>query len=361
VRTKQKAGEFIGAFASYGYRKSLADKNRLIVDAYAAEVVRRIFKLYIQGCGKLRIAAILNEEGIVCPSEYKKINGENYRNARRLNSTSYWTYSTINRILQNEMYIGNMVQGRKHQQMRSRARTAERGEWIVVQGTHEAIIDIDTWEKTQELLKRRTRNVDLHRNTAVLAGFLKCGDCGRALVKKACQPEHNGKKGASGVSYYCGTYVRSGRQYCTPHKIRYETLESIILDDIKIVLQSMDNLKELAAEGKTGSAAAPDGREADKMKMQAELEKVRNLKKAIYEDYREELISKEEFICYRQDYCKREELLQKQLVCIGEKMNRIEADVLDNVWIQHLLQYGEMEKLDRAVAVEMLHEIKVYE
>lgn len=361
VRTKQKAGEFIGAFASYGYRKSPADKNRLIVDAYAAEVIRRIFKLYIQGCGKLRIAAILNEEGIVCPSEYKKINGENYRNARRLNSTSYWTYSTINRILQNEMYIGNMVQGRKHQQMRSRARTAERGEWIVVQGTHEAIVDIDTWEKTQELLKRRTRNVDLHRNTAVLAGFLKCGDCGRALVKKACQSEHNGKKGASGVSYYCGTYVRSGRQYCTPHKIGSETLESIILDDLKIVLQSMDNLKELAAEGKTGSATAPDGREADKMKMQAELEKVRNLKKAIYEDYREELISKEEFICYRQDYCKREELLQKQLVCIGEKMNRIEADALDNVWIQHLLQYGEMEKLDRAVAVEMLHEIKVYE
>lgn len=367
VRTKQKAGEFIGAFASYGYRKAPADKNRLVVDVYAAEVVRRIFELYIRGCGKLRIAAILNGEGIVCPSEYKKINGENYRNAHRLDSTSYWTYSTINRILQNEMYIGNMVQGRKHQQMRSRARTADRGEWIVVQGTHEAIIDKDTWEKTQELLKRRTRNVDLQKSTAVFAGFLKCGDCGRALVKKAYAAEHNGKKNVSGITYYCGTYVRSGRQYCTPHKIGYETLEKIILDDLRVMLQSMDNLEELAAEGRADSMTmpsgmtAPDSRENGRIAIRTELEKVRKLKKAIYEDYREELISKEEFVSYRQDYAKREEMLEKELACMEEKRGAMETGVLDNAWLQHLLQYREVEKLDRAAAVEMLHEIKVYE
>lgn len=361
VRTKQKAGEFIGAFASYGYRKASADKNRLVVDAYAAEIVRRIFELYIRGCGKLRIAAILNEEGIVCPSEYKKINGENYRNARRLNSTSYWTYSTINRILQNEMYIGNMVQGRKHQQMRSRARTAERSEWIVVEGTHEAIIDKDTWEKTQELLKRRTRNINLQRNTAVFAGFLKCGDCGRALVKKTYASEHNGKKSESGTNYYCGTYVRSGRQYCTPHKIGHEVLENIILDDLKVMLQSMDNLKELAAGGMAGSMAVPDSREAAEITIQAELEKIRKLKKAVYEDYREELISKEEFVSYRQDYAQKEELLVKQLSCVEKKNGSAEENVFDTAWFQRLLEYREVEKLDRAVVVEMLHEIKVYE
>lgn len=360
-RTKQKAGEFIGAFASYGYRKSSADKNKLVVDAYAAEVVKRIFRLYIQGCGKLRIASILNEEGIVCPSEYKKMNGENYRNAYRLNSTSYWTYSTINRILQNEMYAGNMVQGRKHQQMRSRARAAERGEWIVVRGTHEAIIDKDTWEKTQELLKRRARSVDLHESRAVLAGFLKCGDCGRALVKKAYAKERSGKGNASGISYYCGTYVRSGRQYCTPHKIGYETLENIILGDLKVILQSRENLRELIEEGKTGGIAISDGGETEKIKRQAELEKIRKLKKALYEDYREELISKEEFVNYRQDYTKREELLEKQLICLSKKAEGEANNVSKGEWVQHLLTYREAERLDRATAVEMLHEIKVYE
>ena len=366
VRTKQKAGEFIGAFASYGYRKSPTDKNKLVVDIYAAKVVRRIFRLYIQGCGKLRIASILNEEGIVCPSEYKKINGDNYKNAYRPDGTSYWTYSTINRILQNEMYVGNMVQGRKHQQMRSRARAAERGEWIVVQGTHEAIIDKDTWEKTQELLKRRTRNVDLHGSTAVLAGFLKCGDCGRALVKKAYAAERSGKGNTSKISYYCGTYVRSGRQYCTPHKIGYETLENIILGDLKVMLQSRENLKELIegakTEGvKTGGAAAPDGKEAEKTTRQAELEKIKKLKKTLYEDYREELISKEEFVSYRQDYTKKEEQLKKQLLCLSKEVKRKVDNVSESAWVQHLRTYREAERLDRATAVEMLHEIKVYE
>lgn len=127
---------------------------------------------------------MLNAEGILCPSEYKKVNGENYRNSNRLESTSYWTYSTINRILSNEMYVGNMVQGKTQRKMHSRAKLIERQEWIVVPNTHEAIIDIDTWNKAQKLLKRRTRNLDLQSNISIFAGFLKCGDCGRALTKK---------------------------------------------------------------------------------------------------------------------------------------------------------------------------------
>ena len=71
-----------------------------------------------QGIGKQSIAKILNAEGILCPSEYKKLNGENYKNCNRLEKTSYWTYSTIKVMLQNELYIGNMVQGKKHQRNR---------------------------------------------------------------------------------------------------------------------------------------------------------------------------------------------------------------------------------------------------
>ena len=157
MQAKQKAGEFIGAFASYGYRKSPVDKNKLVVDEYAAGIVRRIFQLYVSGYGKIRIAGILNDEGIVCPSEYKKLNGENYRNSNRLNQTSYWTYSTINKILQNEMYCGNMVQHRTCQQMHRKTRLQDKEDWIVIQGTHEAIIDGETWNTAQKLLKRLTR------------------------------------------------------------------------------------------------------------------------------------------------------------------------------------------------------------
>lgn len=358
METKQKAGEFIGAFASYGYRKSPADKNKLVIDEYAAGIVRRIFSMYISGQGKNSIALELNREGIVCPSEYKKINGEHYRNSNRLESTSYWTYSTINRILQNEMYIGNMVQGKKSQRMRGKPKAKDKKDWIVVAHTHEAIIDENTWKKAQILLKHRTRELDLNRNRSVFAGFLKCADCGRALVKK----ESTGKKKENTINYYCGTYVRSGRQFCKPHAISQSALEKIVLGDLEIMIQSVDNLQEMikAQENKTDTAGKVS--EHEKLYLSRELEKVHNIGKSLYEDYREELISREEFIAYRQDYRKKEELLTKQLASLAEKQKEaICTDIFEIPWIKGLLELGTVDNLDRDVVVEMIHEIRVYE
>ena len=348
MRTKQKAGEFIGAFTSYGYKKSPTDKNKLVIDEYAAGVVRRIFRMYVSGCGKNSIAVTLNKEGIVCPSEYKKLSGENYRNSHRLESTSYWTYSTINRLLQNEMYLGNMVQGTKTQHMRGKQRATDKEDWIIVKGTHEAIIDEDTWKKAQDLLKRRTRGLDLNNNMTIFAGYLKCGDCGRSLVRK-------------NNNYFCGTYVRSGRQYCTPHPIPHLLLEKIILDDLKMIIQSVDDFQEIVRETFQAQGAVRHVADNEKNRMNTELEKVRRQKKAIYEDYREELISKEEFVTYRQDYLKKEEQLEKQLKCL-EEQPELKADfsIFEIPWINCLVAHHSVEKLDRGIVVEMLREIKVY-
>lgn len=357
IKTKQMAGEFIGAFASYGYKKSPADKNKLIIDEYAAGIVRKIFKLYIAGNGKVRIASILNEEGIVCPSEYKKINGDNYKNSNRLESTSYWTYSTINRILQNEMYIGNMVQGRQSQKMRGKPKAKDKQDWIVVKGTHEAIIDEETWNKVQDLLKRRTRNPDLNNNMSIFAGFLKCGDCGRSLVKKVWSSGY----GENSINYYCGTYVRSGRQYCTPHSISHLILEKIILEDLKSIMQSIDNIYEIIEQNLATAVSVKQVYDSERSRLNAELEKVRKLKKAVYEDYRSELLSQDEFISYHQDYLKKETLLEKQLENIDTQQDEVIPDILENPWIKHLLQHKAIEKLDRNIVVEMIHEIKIYE
>lgn len=350
ITAKQKSGDFIGAFASYGYRKSPVDKNKLVIDPPAADVVRKIFTLYLEGCGKVRIAAILNNKGIPCPSEYKKLNGEHYRNSNRLESTSYWTYSTINRILHNEMYLGNMVQGKKSQQMRKKAKRKKQSDWMIVPGTHEAIIDQSTWEKVQDLLHRKTRNLDFNSEQNIYAGFLKCGDCGRALVKK-------------GTNYYCGTYVRSGRQYCSPHRISRQALENILSQDLRTVIQSMDNLKDIVITQKSTDAATPGKYDLknEKEKLQTELDKLRKLQKKVYEDYLENIISKEECVTYRQNYAQKEELLSKQLICLNQNTDTQTMDILEIPWIKHLLEFGEVEKLDRDIIVTMLHEIRVYE
>lgn len=275
MHSKQKAGEFIGAFPSYGYKKSVFDKNKLVVDEYAAEVVRRIFSLYIAGTGKIRIASILNEEGIACPSEYKRLNGENYRNSKQLASTTYWTYSTIHRILENQIYIGDMVQGKTVRRMRGRARTVDKEEWIIKEGTHEPIIDEMTWNKTQYLLGKRTRELDLNSNVSIFAGFLKCGDCGRAMTKKYAKSG----TGGNNVNYYCGSYVRSGRQFCSPHHIRHQVLEDIVLNDLKMVVQSIENLSELVQKQTITKNRITKNFIEDKKLLETELEKVQNQKK----------------------------------------------------------------------------------
>ena len=358
VKSKQKAGEFIGAFTSYGYKKSPVDKNKLVIDDYAADVVRRIFSLYIQGYGKQRIAKLLNAEGILCPAEYKKVNGENYKNCNRLESTTYWSYSTINSILHREMYVGNMVQGTKHQRMRSKQKKMPKEEWIIVENTHEPIIDKATWEKAQSLLQKRTRELDLETNKNIFAGFVKCGDCGRAMTKNMWRRADGSKT----YSLYCGTYKRNGKQYCTPHTLPMAVLEDIVLGDLKAIVDSVDNLKELVQSQSFTASKVKRIADTELSKIKAELERVKRLKKYIYEDYREELISKEEFLSYREDYLKKEELYSKQIEALEEKKkDNVTEDVFETPWLKRLLELKDIETLDRDIVVEMISEIKVYE
>lgn len=347
LRAKQEAGEFIGAFASYGYQKASGDKNRLVVDDYAAAVVRRIFELYLKGCGKQSIADILNGEGIVCPSEYKRLGGANYRNSNRLENTSYWTYSTVNRILHNEMYAGNMVQGKKSQRMRGKARVNGCDEWIVVEGTHDAIVTAEIWEKTQELLQRRTRQPDFRTHANIFAGLVKCGDCGRAMVKKD-------------NDYYCGTYVRCGKRYCTPHKVSGDVFEAVVRADLRVILENTNDLEQLVTEqGARGSERRKD--EFERQRIEAERKKLQKRKKELYEDYKENLISREEFAAYRQDYVKKETLLFMQMKAVQEREMADETEVFRIPWIRRLLETKDVERLDRETVIEMIREIRIYE
>lgn len=219
----------------------------------------------------------------MCPAEYKKVNGENYKNCNRLESTTYWSYSTINSILHREMYVGNMVQGTKHQRMRSKQKKMPKEKWIIVENTHEPIIDKETWEKAQSLLQKRTRELDLETNKNIFAGFVKCGDCGRAMTKNMWRRADGSKT----YSLYCGTYKRNGKQYCTPHTLPMAVLKDIVLGDLKAIVDSVDNLKELVQSQSFTASKVKRIADTELSKIKAELERVKRLKKSIYEDYRE--------------------------------------------------------------------------
>lgn len=350
-RTKQHNGQFIGAFASYGYKKDPEDHNKLIIDEYAANIIRYIFHLFINGNGQLTIAKILNEEGIPCPSEYKKQCGMKYHNGNRHISTSYWTYATIHKILINEIYRGNMVQNKTFRQVcKKKAVSLSKDNWIIVEGTHEAIIDDITWTKTQNLLARKSRQLNLNQNIHMFAGFIRCGDCDRAMVKR---------KAKSGTMFRCGSYNRYGNSFCSPHDISEAELERIILDDLNLIIQSVKNtnqLIEIEQQKKKKDALSLIGSIS---KYKEEIEHIQKKKEHAYDDYAEDIISKDDYLRYKDKYEKQIHVLQSKIDMANEIVTN--NSIVVNPWIQKLLNQKPLEHLDRQTIVEMVSMIYVYE
>lgn len=183
-------GYHIGAFALYGYKKDPDKKGHLIIDEEAAAVVREIFALFARGYGKTAIARMLNDRGIPNPTEYKRLHGLRYRQPKARNST-LWKYSAISHMLTNEIYIGNMVQGRygstsyKTKQNKPRPKS----EWYVVEGTHEPVIDRELWDRVQALIAQRTKPFETG-TTGLFAGKARCANCGCTMRSSKSRGRH---------------------------------------------------------------------------------------------------------------------------------------------------------------------------
>lgn len=298
--TKRRQGQFIGAFCSYGYEKDPQDHNHLIIDEAAAVIVRKIFNMYEQGLGKDAIARKLNDERIPCPSEYKRLIGENYRNGLKCESTKYWTYSTVGRILSNRIYAGDMVQGKyARNSMHGKAHKQDEGAWIVAPGTHDAIISAAQWSRVQQLLEARSKIMDFSTDSP-LSGFVKCGECGHGMVRH----------GKGDKAYYnCGTYDRYGPKVCAKHRINKAELEKVLLDDLNNVILAVENIKALAVP----ASFARTVQNGELSRLASALERIEKLRKGVYEDFKEGILSKEEYLSYRADYGEKENKLRTQL------------------------------------------------
>ena len=159
------------------------------------KVVQRIYDLYICGYGKAKIGSILSCEGILIPSIYKReVLHENYHNACELETTSTWSYQTIATILNNEVYIGHLIQNKANTLSYKDKRKVllPKDKWIKVENTHEAIIDVDTYNRVQELQKVRRREVKDTEPNGIFSGLIFCADCGHAMARKYAR---RGQKG----------------------------------------------------------------------------------------------------------------------------------------------------------------------
>ena len=156
LTNRRENGFHIGAFALYGYKKDPEQKGHLIIDEEAAAIVREVFNLFASGMGKTAIARLLNDRGVPNPTEYKRQHGLRYKQPKTRNST-LWRYFAISDMLVNEIYIGNMVQGKygsvsyKAKQNKPRPKS----EWYIVKGTHDPIIDKTLCDRVQKMILQK--------------------------------------------------------------------------------------------------------------------------------------------------------------------------------------------------------------
>lgn len=221
---KRKNGVHIGAFALYGYKKDPKQKGHLIIDEEAAQVVREVFTLFSQGYGKTNIARILNDRGIPNPTEYKRQKGLRYTQAKSKCST-LWKYFAISNMLTNEIYIGNMVQGKygsiSYKSKKNKPRPKEN--WFRVENTHEPIIDRDLWDRVQALIKEKSKPFS-NGQIGIFARKVKCMYCGYTL---------HSTKHADGTRYLQCPTRHVSKEACEGSMISVSFLEKIVLKELQ--------------------------------------------------------------------------------------------------------------------------------
>ena len=356
---KRRNGEHIGSFAAYGYLKDPNDKNALVVDEEAAGVVRDIFQMFLDGMSKNAIVRHLNDHGVLCPAAYKRERlGLKYQNpSLDPGKHPLWCAMTVSNILKNRMYCGDMVQGR-YRMKSYKVHVQEvvpQDEWYIVENTHEAIIDRETFDKAQRLLMRDTRTGPQQKKLYLFSGFLKCADCGKAMTRS---------KVGNAVYYYCRTYKDQSKSACTKHTIKHIQLEAAVLYAIQQqVYLAVDFSKTIEHINKAPLVKSQSKKLHDAIEQkERELAKIVRYKQAIYQDWKDGEITHSDYRHMKEDYEQQTEALNQVLERLREEQRELENGIdTENPFLATFRQYQNVEKLTRDVLIELVDHIKVYE
>ena len=356
--TKRKKGEFIGAFAPYGLMKKPDNKNMLIIDDEAAEIVRDIFHWFVdEGMSKSGITKRLNELGVPNPTAYKHSKGFKYSNPNVYKNDGLWSERTVLDILLNQMYIGNMVQGKQKvisYKVHDRINLKEK-DWYIVQNTHEAIIDKETFEKAQKLHQRDTRVCPNKRKVYTFSGLLRCADCKKAMTRKS----------AKNIVYYsCSTYSRKLKTACTKHTIREDVLEKAVLTAIQKQIALVDNLTEIIDEINNTPVIHRESKRINKLLdlKQKELDKLNSLIDNLYMDWRTNEITKTEYKRIKSKFEVQIEQIKEVIANLEKEKAELSTGIsVNEPYLQTFLKHKNIDHLERGILVELIDNIYVHE
>ena len=356
---KRRKGEFIGSFTVFGYKKDESDHNRIVVDEYAAKVVRDIFAWKRAGMSQQGIADWLNQRGVPSPAAYKKSCGSNYRAKFQTKKVMLWSAVAVTRILTNACYTGTLIQGKTTTPNYKVKKTVvkQEEEWVRIEDAFEAIIPQEDFETVQALLGMDTRVAPDRSEVYLFSGIAVCGDCGRQMARKVSTVA--GKKY---VYYMCSANKREGK--CSSHRIREEELEAAVTECLRFRVEKLAQMQELLACVEALPMQSGDVKRLELriVQMEEEAQKYEGLKVSVYEDLKDGLVDKEEYLSIRQEFDARRKAALASIGQLKLEMERMaERNGRRHEWIELFVKHRGIRSLVRSVVVELVEEIRVYE
>lgn len=359
LKVKRKNGEFTGAFVAYGYRRSDKEHNNLTIDEYPASVVQDIFKWKLAGMSQDGIARKLNEQGILSPLEYKRSLGMNYKSGFKVKEKAVWTAIAVRRILTNELYVGTLIQGIRttpNHKVKT-VKVNDKEDWCILENNHEPIVSQKTFNLVQRLLALDTRTSPNKDVVFSLCGLVVCGDCGNPMVRKVTTAK--GKK----YSYYVCSRNKD-RSGCSSHRIKTEDLETAVLrilqNHIRVVVEMrkcLDFIEKLPFRQINLRKA-----EERLLKIEEEISRYRKLKITLYEDMKEGIVTKEDYVDISVQYEQRIKDAEQAAEQIHKEIDTLMGNSTDEQrWMKDFIQYKNLTQLTRIAAVELIEKIYVFE
>jgi hypothetical protein len=360
-------GKYMGTYAPFGYKKDPQNKHRFVIDESTAPIVGKIFALRIDGKGYKAIASYLNECGIIPPRDYY-YQGKNTANPLRINH--FWCDTTVKTILSNEAYIGNLIQGKEGTvSYKNKARISKpKDDWVRAEGTHEALIDSETWAQAQKISEKRYKPREQKDGKAsIFSSLLNCADCGYKMrITTKNRPRSDGSI-YHRISFICGNYARSGKTACSTHFIGEEVLHELVVRQIREHAQMVELNEEKVVESilRLQNSESETNRTAYTSELKSHETRLTALDRLIeklYEDRLSEKITEKTFINLIQKYEKEQIERQQTAENLEKRIQNIRHSKADaSKWAGMIKKYTQLEKLDAQTLLLLVDRIEVGE
>lgn len=357
-QNKMRQGLYMGSTVPYGYKRCKDNNCKFEIDEYSSQIVKRIFKMRLDGITPTMIARKLSDEKIEPPSIYYG------KNINKTYTTYLWSFSTINQILQNQIYIGNLIQ-RKYDKVNYKSKKKiklDEDEWIIVENFTQPIINKEDFEAVQEMKSKNIGGCQ-KKFDYLLKGLVICGDCGKVMTVRRKASKRKNKEDSYDTYYCCSNNVRYRNGVCSLHYYQEQRLNQLVLEHLREILNKYADIEKMQEIGYKRENYKSKQKELQKEinYYESKFKAIALALKNLYLDKTNSIISDEEFIGLKAELENDRNKYNEKIQELEEKMKHNKRQKSLNDIEDIIKQFLAFKNPSKQILMELIKKIEIME